>query len=94
VTWVPDSEMSLLPNDHPGTLRALRRLQLDGLKPLALADLPQQCARMVDDMAAQTHLGDPRTLGYAWSSRITALRITPAGGRDAADCGLASEARS
>jgi hypothetical protein len=46
VTWVPDSEMSLLPSDHPGTLLSLQRLQEDGLKPLALAGLAQQCARL------------------------------------------------
>ena len=65
MTWVPDSEMSLLPSDHPGTLLSLQRLQNNRLKPLALAGLPQQCVRMVDDMAAQTRLGDPRAVGYA-----------------------------
>ena len=51
---------------------------------MALAKLVQQCVRMVDVIAAQTHLGDPRPLGYAGASRITALRMTPAGSRDAA----------
>jgi hypothetical protein len=40
--------MSLLPSDHPGTLLSLQRLQKSRVKPLALAELPQQCARLAD----------------------------------------------
>jgi hypothetical protein len=35
--WVPDSEISHLPSDHPGTLLSLQRLQKNRVKPLALA---------------------------------------------------------
>jgi hypothetical protein len=48
-----------------------QRLQKNRVNPEALAGLAQQCVRMVDDRAAQTHLGDRRALGYAGASRIT-----------------------
>jgi hypothetical protein len=82
-------ELSLLPSDHPVTL-----LSPQGSKPQALTGLAQQCVRMVDVIAAQTRLGDPHAISYARASRITALQMALAGDRDAADCGLASEARS
>jgi hypothetical protein len=30
---------------------------------------------MVDVIAAQTHLGDLRALGYVWTSRFITLRV-------------------
>ena len=76
MTWVPDSGMSLLPSDHPGTLLSLQRLQQSRVNPQALAGLAQQCVCMVDNLAAQTRLGDPQALGYARTARL-ALRMTP-----------------
>jgi hypothetical protein len=68
VTWVPDSEMSLLIDQSPGGFIQISDFKKGRVNPQALAGLAQQCVRMVYDMAHKR----------AWAIRLHSVMLWPA----------------